>query len=291
MLNALSIDVEEWFHAELLKGNGEGEKVNAGPNKTQSAQSQVVPATERLLELLEKHGVSATFFMLGEVAEKHPALVNRIAREGHELASHGFSHTPLYELDEATFGQELEKTEKLLRKYSGQKVKGFRAPTFSLNQQTRWALAVLEKRGYAYDSSIFPASTGMYGVPSAPLKPYHPSLENVAAEDRKTRLLEIPPSVLKFPGARLPVAGGFFLRAYPYGILEYALSRVQHSGRPIVLYAHPWEFYEKTPRPEGIGAQANFISFHGQGSALSKLDRLLEKFEFGTMAQVWKENR
>ncbi len=279
--HAISVDVEEWTHAELLRSAAHSDRTHTGIFK-----SRVVPATETLLDLFEKHGVSATFFILGEVAREHPALIKRIARAGHEIASHGYSHTNLTRLTPESFDSELEKTEKAIQKAGGPKPGGFRAPTFSIGPKTAWALSVLQKRGYAYDSSIFPVHAGLYGVGNAPLYPYHPNLAHIHRPDPKTRLLEIPPAVFSLAGKRVPVAGGFYLRLFPYRFLEYGIRQIEKKNRPAVLYVHPWEFDPKTPVPQNLSAKDNFISFHGRKGAFRKLERLLARFEFGTVMDV-----
>lgn len=280
-VHAISVDVEEWHHAELLRPAADRMRQTG-----HEPQSQVVAATETLLDLFEKHDVHGTFFVLGDVAQAHPDLVNRIARDGHELASHGFTHRPLHALTPESFNDELAKTEKYLEKYSGQRIRAFRAPTFSLNQKTAWALEVLERRGYHYDSSVFPVHTGFYGIGNAPLHPYHPDLKRPAQTNANTRLLEVPPAVMRIAGKRIPVAGGFYLRFLPYAMLEYGIRQIESENRPAVLYVHPWEFHARTPVPAGVSHKDRWISFHGRNTGLEKLDKLLERFAFGTVREA-----
>jgi peptidoglycan-N-acetylglucosamine deacetylase len=264
MMNAISVDVEEWTHAELLRGN-----------RSKRYTHRVEAATQTLLDLFEHHGVTATFFILGEVARDHPQLVKRIHHAGHEISSHGFTHTNLNQLNQKSFEKELLLTETALKKACGVTPKGFRAPTFSIGLKTAWALLVLEKRRYVYDSSIFPVHTGMYGLSNSPLHPYHPDLTHMDRQNKKTRLLEIPPAVFSF-------------RLYPYSWLKYGIEQIEKQNRPAVLYIHPWEFDLETPIPPGLSFKDKFISFYGQKNALKKLDRLLKEFEFGTMQQAVK---
>ncbi len=275
VLNALSIDVEEWFHAELVRKHYDGPKT-----------PQVSEATKPLLDLLKEKRVKATFFVLGEVAESNPELIKKIAGAGHEIASHGYSHTPLNELSSAAFTAELVRTEAALKAAGAPKPRGFRAPTFSLNQKTIWALGVLAKRGYAYDSSVYPVATGLYGVPNAPLKPYKPSQTNLVEEDANGKITEVPLSVTKILGKRIPFGGGFYLRFFPLWFTKRAIRSANQEGRSAVVFLHPWEAFAGTPKMK-LGAFDSFVTYHGAGTALAKLAALLDEFEFRPVKETF----
>jgi peptidoglycan-N-acetylglucosamine deacetylase len=279
VLNALSIDVEEWYHAEIVR------KHDRKMKKNEEKIGQVAEATQPLLDLLKEKHVKATFFVLGEVAEKNPELVKKIADAGHEIASHGYSHVPLNELSPAAFTAELVRTEAALQKAGAPKPSGFRAPTFSLNQKTVWALGVLAKRGYAYDSSLFPVRTTMYGVGNAPLAPYKPRMTNLVEEDASGTVTEVPLSVTKILGKRVPFGGGFYLRFFPSWFTKRAIRNANAHGRPAVIFLHPWEAFAGTPKVK-MGAFDSFVTYHGASTVLAKLAALLDEFEFAPVKEI-----
>lgn len=273
MANALCVDLEEWWCSEFLTKYLPEEK-----------EEQVVEAVMPLLELLDKHNTKATFFVLGIVAEKHPELISAIHEKGHEIASHGYSHKTLYELGEEKFEEEIEKSVRLLKSITGEKPIGFRAPSFSLDNSTKWALKVLIENGFKYDASIFPIKTNLYGVPKAPLYPYRPLLEDVTKEDTNSSIIEFPMTVLKL-GINIPVAGGFYLRVLPFWFVKWALRRV-NKERPAIIYVHPWETYSKTPRLRNAPLFSKFVTYYGIHSTLEKFELLLQEFEFSPVKEV-----
>lgn len=274
--HALSIDLEEWYHPELVRG-----RLGATP-----LESRVVAATERLLELLASHGASATFFCVGEVAERHPELVHRIDAEGHEIAFHGWRHQRLDELDPPRFAAELERFDALLASVlaPGRRAVGYRAPTFSLARSTAWALAALARHGYRYDSSVFPVRGPLYGVPGAPLGAYRIALDEPARVDPGSPLVEIPVSVWSRAGARLPAGGGAYLRLLPRALFARLLGGVA-LRRPIVLYLHPWETDAGTPRLP-LPRLARAATYRGIENTLDRLDALLGRYRFGRVDEL-----
>jgi polysaccharide deacetylase family protein (PEP-CTERM system associated) len=276
VINALSIDLEDWYHPELLRKRVKGTPV-----------VQISEATEPILRLLEQYKTKASFFILGEVAEKDPALVQSIYEKGHEIGCHGFSHKPLWELDGELFRKELEDFHSVLRKILGEvEVKGFRAPTFSMDDGTKWALKVLRDFGYRYDASLFPVKLNrLYGVNGVPLRPYRISLEDVRVEDPESPLIEFPMSLLTLGRLKIPVSGGFYLRACPLPILHWGLKRMNRQGRPFLVYFHPWEGYRGTPRLR-LPLYNQLISYYGIRSALGKLEFLLKHFRFSRVDRV-----
>lgn len=279
MINAFTIDLEYWYSPELVKRF-------ASP----AGNDQLVEATMPLVNLLDKYNTRATFFILGKVAEKHPDIVKTIFNKGHEIASHGYSHRKLHELGKEGFEEEIKKTSELLQSITGRKPIGFRAPTFSLDNSTRWALDILVQNGYKYDSSICPTRMRLYGVSKAPLYPYRPSFSDIRYEDidginnGHGSIVEFPMTVIKL-GKNTPVAGGFYLRALPFWFLKQAIKKVNES-RPAVIYIHPWETYLETPRVKNLPLASKFITYYGISSALRKIESLLKEFQFKPMYEL-----
>lgn len=275
-LHALTIDLEEWYHAELVRGKvPPAERVDQAP-----------AAVQPILALLKAHGVQATFFIVGEVAERHPALVREIAAAGHEIACHAYSHRPLWELTPAEFSAELRQFRRLMDDILGDTadIIGFRAPTFSLEARTAWALDVLAEHGYRYDSSIFPMRTPLYGVPNAPLAPYRISANAVDRHDAQGRLVEFPMTVCQFGKQHIPVSGGTYLRLLPWPLFTWCWERATRT-RPAVLYVHPWETYAGTPRLP-MPPHLTLATYGNTAGALGRLRRLLERFRFAPMRAV-----
>ncbi|MGQ9517642.1 MAG: polysaccharide deacetylase family protein, partial [Anaerolineae bacterium] len=201
-LHALTIDLQEWYHAELVRG-----RLPAG-----ASIDQAPAAVRPLLALLKERAVQATFFVVGEVAERHPDLLREIAAAGHEIACHSYSHRPLWELTPAELSAELEGFRRLVDDIVGDApaVIGFRAPTFSLDARSAWAVDVLVEHGYRYDSSVFPMRTPLYGVPAAPLEPYRIRASSLEQPDAHGRLVEFPMTVCRLGRWRIPVSGGTY---------------------------------------------------------------------------------
>jgi len=276
MINALTIDLEPWYANEFLT-----------EHLPEENDDQIEEAVRPLLDLLNRYGIKATFFVLGIVAENHPDIIRHIYNEGHEIASHAYSHKTLYELGEAGFEEEIARSVWLLESITGEKPIGFRAPYFSVNNSTKWAFRVLKEYGFQYDSSIFPIRTRLYGVPNAPLAPYRPSMVDVAQEDPDGEIVEFPMAVLKL-GKNVPVAGGFYLRLLPFWFLRFAIRRVNNT-RAAVIYIHPCEIYSGTPRLDGLPLFPRFVTYHGIDSALKKFKGLLEEFQFMPLREFLDE--
>lgn len=278
-LASFTLDVEDWHHPELLRGRvGEAAR----------ATSVVERGTDRVLEQLARHGARATFFVLGDVAARHPALVRRIAAGGHEIACHGMTHAPLWSLDRESFRAELRAFRAAIGEALGHDPSvGFRAPTFSLDRSTAWALEVLAEEGFTYDSSIFPARVRMYGVADAPLGVWRPAAHDLAAHDPAGRIVEFPVAVAERFGLRVPVAGGFYLRALPAPLLTAALDRIGRR-RPFVLYLHPWECVPDAPRVPLPAADA-LITWFNLRSVPGKLERLLARYALRPMREILEQ--
>jgi polysaccharide deacetylase family protein (PEP-CTERM system associated) len=276
--NALTIDVEDWFHPELVRDHVDLAK----------AEGRVPEAVYLLLNLLNKHRVKATFFILGEVALRYPDLIRQLHREGHELGCHGMSHRMLKDLGEETFRKELLDFRSLTKEILGDvEIKGFRAPTFSLDRESRWALPILRDFGYRYDSSIFPAKiflNRMYGIKNGPRFPYRISFDDPGREDPSSPLWEFPVALGRLMGVRFPFSGGFYLRATPFSLFKIALKRMNQEG-PFNIYLHPWEWDRGTPRVP-LSLYSRLVTYYGMNNLLLKLEGLLRAFSFSRMDEV-----
>jgi len=272
-INALSIDLEEWYHSELVKGK-------------RSPFSQAEEATRPILDLLDRYQTKASFFIVGEVAEQNPGLIQSIFERGHEIGCHTFSHTLLWKLDESLFREEIEHFQSVMEKILGKvEIKGFRAPCFSIDNRNKWALKILSDFGYRYDASIFPLKINpLYGISGAPTRPYRISFEDVRKEDPQSPLMEFPLCPLMIGGLKIPISGGFYLRALPSSFLYWGLRKINRS-QPFVVYFHPWEGYEKTPRFK-LPLYNRVISYYGISSALKKFEFLLKHFRFARVDEV-----
>lgn len=275
MPNALSFDLEEWYHSDLL----------IPLVRPEERVSQVREAMRPILELLRDAGVRATFFTVGEVARDHPDLVRELAADGHEIASHTMTHPNLWRLTPESFRDELQAYRTAIEAaVPGVDVLGFRAPMFSVDRRTPWALGELRDAGFRYDSSVVPVRTPWYGVAKAPLGVYHASLDDPASVDDARGLLELPLTACEFGPVRVPAAGGVYLRLIPYPIFRAMLRRVE-KRRPIVIYAHPWETHAETPAYplpfiERFGLYTNIRH------TLNRLERLLHDFAFAPVREV-----
>ena len=277
MINVFSIDLEYWWNNEYFNGY-----------KFKKDDNQIVESTKKLLDLLNESKVTATFFVLGSVAENHPELIEEIYDKGHEIASHGYSHKLIYELKKDEFELEIKKSIKIIYKILHEKPRGFRAPSFSINNDTKWAFDVLEKYKFNYDSSIFPIKTKLYGLPNAPLEFYRPSKHDLNIEDPNGKILEFPLTVLNVLGKNIPIAGGFYLRTMPLWFLKIGLKSVSKT-RPLVIYIHPRELDPNIPNLP-LPWKSKFIVYNGVNSTLKKLKVLFKNFKFASMEEVLEED-
>jgi polysaccharide deacetylase family protein (PEP-CTERM system associated) len=272
---ALSFDIEDWFHSEFVPE----------ADRRASPESVVERGTNRILDLLGASGSRATFFLLGEVVRQCPALLRRIVDEGHEVASHGLDHRPLWRLDAGTFARQLDEFRRIVEDVLGSfPVIGYRAPSFSLDRTTAWALDVLRDQGYAYDSSIFPAWTKLYGVPDAPVGIYRPARDNLGRHDPQGALVEFPVAVASAGLLRFPVAGGFYLRSLPLPLFQLVLAAIRRR-RPVALYLHPRECAPESVRLPLPGI-AWFITYRGIAGMPAKVEHLLRLYRSQPMREV-----
>ena len=272
VVNALSIDVEEYYHATVFQ-----EAVNG---VTTGLQSRVEASTERVLALLEDAGVKATFFVLGEVGTDHPAIVRRIAQAGHEIACHGYHHTLVSDQSPEEFRAGIRRAKAVLEDVGGQEVIGYRAPSFSIGSSEQWAYGVLAEERFRYDSSIYPILHDRYGDRDAPRFPYE--IWRKGGEG----LIEFPIGTVRFFGVNLPVGGGGYFRLLPGGLIEMGIKRVNaREQEPVMFYFHPWELDPGQPRPS-MAWHRRFRHYVGQERHEAKLAHLLASASFGTARDV-----
>ncbi len=271
MKNILSVDVEEWFHPEALQ--------HLFPRDTWDKQPlRVETLIDRLLEVFARHRAKATFFVLGWVAEKHPEMVRKIVKEGHEVASHSYSHRMITKMSPREFKEDLHRSLDVLQNISGEKVLGFRAPTFSITEKTFWAYQILIDAGLQYDSSVYPIWHDRYGVPEAPRSVYAVHLANGKS------ILEFPMPTLKIFGKNFPFGGGGYLRLFPLRFTMRAIRKFNKEGYPAIVYMHPWEFDTQQPKVK-MGRLQSFRHYGRIAQNFSKLERLLTTYEWTSFAK------
>ncbi len=278
MKHCFSVDVEDWYHVENL--------ASALPSdKWAGCERRVRQNMERLLSLLEEENLKATCFILGAVAREFPGLVKLISENGHEIASHGEDHKRITAHNKESFRGTVDNLKKHLEDLSGQEVIGYRAPTFSIMNETWWALEILAECGYRYDSSVFPFKRERYGVEGAPVDPYKISLENGST------LVEFPPSVIDLGFKTLPIAGGGYFRLYPAWFTNWAVNRLEKNGRVFCFYMHPWEIDPGQPRIEQVSFLNKKMHYLNLHSTEKKLRKVLKKYRFQPYGSYYKENK
>jgi len=276
-LNLLGIDFEEWFHPELIQKVLENEK------KT----FQVVKGIDKILENLRKHDTYATFFMVGEILEKFPDILDKILENGHEIGFHTMYHS---RLDSNNFQEKFSNELDNFAILTNNKSKGFRAPTFSLNEKSSWAIDTLEQHGYVYDSSIVPAKTNLYGTPNAPKKPYKITSNSLDFDNPKGKIIEFPLMTTKFLGKTVPVGGGFYLRTLPFSTTKKALRTYDEANIPGVFYIHSWELTPEFMPKIKLSVKNNFITYHNLDKVVDRMDYLLSNFQFTSFERYLKNN-
>jgi len=266
-LNILGIDFEDWFHPELIQ------KYISDNNN----EPKVIEGIDRILELLRLHDTKATFFVVGELLEFKPELLDMILENGHEIAFHTMKHT---RIDSPNFKEKFQEEIKQFHKLTNGKSKGFRAPSFSLNTASSWLIDVLEENDYVYDSSVVPAKTSLYGIPNAEKKPYKISSKFLEGNSNDGKIIEFPMMVTKFLGKKIPAAGGFYLRTLPSRIIENTIKSYEEKNMPGVFYIHSWELTPEFMPKIKLSKKDHFITFHNIDKAFNKMEDLLEKFQF-----------
>lgn len=267
-LNAFTVDVEDYFQVSAF--------ATQVPTSTwDDFQCRVEPNTERILRLLDRHQVRGTFFVLGWVAQRYPQLVRRIAAAGHTIGSHSYWHRLIYDLTPEEFATDLRQSLDAIEGVTGQKVRSFRAPSFSVVTRSLWALEILAAAGIELDSSIYPIHHDRYGIPGAQIPPYQVNTPS-------GNLWEFPPTVWQLPGYNLPVGGGGYLRIFPSQLTHFALGRIRRSGRPFQIYIHPWEVDPDQPRMR-VPLKTRFRHYTNLRKTEHRLEQLLSRFPFATL--------
>lgn len=270
--NAFTVDVEDYYQVEAFSGVIPRDKWETYPKRVSNNN-------EKILNLLDKHGVKGTFFVLGCVAENNKSLVSEIHAQGHEVACHGYSHKMILKQSKAEFKDETLKAKDLLEDIVNTPIKGYRAATYSITNENLWALEVLADAGFEYDSSIFPIRHDRYGISDFNRFPCEIRING------KT-IKEFPISTARLFGANLPVSGGGYFRLYPYMVTKMGLSSVNNQGMPFVFYMHPWEVDPAQPQIEGISNSTKFRHYVNLNKTEAKLRDLLEDFRFGRMDAI-----
>ena len=272
VVNAMSVDVEDYFQVSAFEGA-------ISRDRWASFESRVVSNTERVLATLDRSGTRATFFVLGWVAERHPALIKRIADRGHEIASHGYDHRLVFDLTPEEFRADLRRARVAIEAAAGVRVRGYRAPSYSITARSLWALDVLIEEGYAYDASIFPIYHDRYGLPSAP-RHIHTITRSAGT------LWEVPGSTTRVSGMNLPIAGGGYFRLLPYGWTRLGIARVNRLERqPVVFYIHPWELDPDQPRLP-VSPLTRLRHYRNLTETVPRLERLLREFRFDSIGAI-----
>ena len=274
--NVMSVDVEDYYQVAALAKS-------IAPDEWEQQESRVVANTRRLLDLFAEKKVKATFFVLGWVADREPQLVKEIHSQGHEIASHGYSHQLIYNQSPSVFKEETIRSKKILEDLTGEEVLGYRAASYSITKRNLWALDILAEAGFTYDSSIFPIRHDRYGIADAKTIPHKLATPNGA------ELIEFPLTTRRMGKLNIPVAGGGYFRLYPYFLTRHFLKAVnKKQGEQFVFYLHPWEVDPGQPRIEASWF-SKFRHYNNLDKCESRLSTLLDDFHFTTMKTVLTE--
>jgi polysaccharide deacetylase family protein (PEP-CTERM system associated) len=271
-VNALTIDLEEYFQVSAFAGS-------VGRERWSELPSRIEPQTERILSMLDLCGARATFFVLGWLGERHPALIRRIAAAGHEIGSHGWAHIRVRDQSAAVFAEDARRSRELLEDVTGLPVRGYRAASFSIDPRTPWAFDRLAEAGYRYSSSVYPIRHDHYGWPEAPRTPFRPSAAGVP---------EIPIATVRLFGRNLPCGGGGYFRLLPYALSRRSLVRVNGEGAPAVFYLHGWELDAGQPSPAGVPARARLRHRLNLRRMEARFGRLLADFRWDRVDAVFR---
>ena len=270
--NAMTVDVEDYFQVSAFD-----------PYVNRSTwgdyAGRVEASTDRILELFDRHSVKGTFFTLGWIAEKYPALVRRIADNGHEMASHGWDHIMVTRLSREEFARDIKRSKQMLEDTTGAGVSGYRAPSYSFTKKNDWTHDVLAEQGFRYSSSVAPIKHDLYGIPDAP---------RFAHSCADGAVVELPITTTSVLGRNLPCGGGGWFRLYPYKVSQWAIKRVQQNDRErAIFYFHPWEIDPEQPRIKGLNLRTRFRHYQNLARMEPRVEQLLKDFEWGTMAEVF----
>ena len=271
--NAMTVDVEDYFQVSAFAKTIDRKDWDAMP-------CRVEQNVDLLLNLFAENHAHGTFFVLGWIAERYPSMVKRIAAAGHELASHGYGHLRATEQGSAGFAADIQRAKQLLEEISGCEIRGYRAPSFSIDTTNPWAFDAILEAGYSYSSSVYPVKHDHYGMPNAPRFPYR----------SRTNLVEIPITTVRTLGRNFPAGGGGFFRLLPYRISKMAINKVNSDDRmPAIFYMHPWEVDPDQPRIEGIGLKSRFRHYVNLSATESRVRRLTQDFRWDRIDRVFSK--
>ncbi len=271
LTNVMTVDVEDYFQVSAFERY-------VGRDSWDDRECRVERNVDRILELFDSHGVKATFFTLGWVTERYPDMIKRIVGQGHELASHGWSHVRVTQQQPAEFRQDILRTKALLEDVSGQEVIGYRAASYSIGANNLWALELLQETGHRYSSSIYPIKHDLYGMPDAPRFAFSPGNDD---------FLEFPVTTVRLGNRNLPCGGGGWFRLVPYAGMRWAMRRVNKIDQEAaIFYFHPWEIDPEQPRQQGIDVKTRFRHYLNLERMQPRLSRLLDDFAWGRMDEV-----
>ena len=268
VVNALTIDVEDWYHVHAFQ------KVIRRQDWSRY-ESRVFNNTMKILELLAKHGIQATFFILGWVAEQTPRVVKEIQAAGHEIGSHGYAHQLIYDQTPDEFAADLQRSLEIIEGITGLKVRGFRAPSFSVTRGSFWSIEIMRSLGITYDSSVFPILHDNYGIPGSPRHPYQ------IAEG----IREFPMTTVRVLGRNLPIAGGAYLRVFPYWLTRWGIHQVNSAGEPAIVYVHPWELDPEQPVIKS-SRLSHFRHYANLDKTEDRLTALCKDFRFTSLRSL-----
>lgn len=273
--NALTFDVEDYYQVSAFEKH-------IDRNAWMNYESRVKNNTGKILSLLDTHKIKATFFVLGKVAEENKGLVSEIYSQGHEIACHGYSHKLVYNQTHDEFKYETEKSKDLLESETGIKVRGYRAASYSITRKSLWALDILEKCGFQYDSSIFPIYHDRYGI-----EDFDKKIQRINYMDKTYNLVEFPISATRIAGVNIPVSGGGYFRLYPYFLTRFFLRHFLRSEKiPFMFYLHPWELDPDQPRIDGISAFTKFRHYNNLEKCKDRLENLVSDFSFSRVDSI-----
>ena len=274
--NALTIDVEDYFQVSAFAPH-------IARTDWPRLECRVEANVERILLLLDDKGIHATFFTLGWIAERYPAMLRRVADAGHEVASHGHAHLRASQQSRIEFLHDVVQSKSILEQLTGQAVLGYRAPSFSIGADNLWAFDVLREAGYRYSSSIYPIRHDHYGMPDAPRFAWRPQGPH--------GVLELPVSTVRLRGRNLPAGGGGYFRLMPYALSRWLLRRINsRDGQAGIFYFHPWELDPGQPRPPGLSAKTRFRHYLNLGRMEARLARLTRDFTWDRMDRIFLES-
>lgn len=270
--NAMTVDVEDYFQVSAFEKYIPRESWD-------DLDLRVEANVDAILEIFSEHDVKATFFLLGWVAEKCPGMIHKITEQGHELASHGYSHVRVHDQQRDEFREDIVKTKQILEDISGKSIAGYRAASFSVNKEEHWVHEELMQAGFKYSSSVYPIRHDLYGIPDGKRYPYKPFDGD---------LIEVPVTTLEFFGLRIPCGGGGYFRLFPYQLSSWFIRKINSSEKsPCIFYFHPWELDIDQPRLEKLDWKTNFRHYNGIEQMNDRLSRLSKEFVWDRMDNVF----